>query len=136
MLLPILIYCWKVESECHSVVSNSLRPHGLCSPWNSPGQNMEWVAFPFSRGSSQPRDRTQVSCIAGGFFTSWATREVHTNSLLYTIEKSSVNEYTTIHLYLLLVMIILALSDLGLSGKSCYEDSCPKFLKHYFIFWG
>ena len=30
---------------------------------------LEWVAFPFSRGSSQPRDRTQVSCIAGGFFT-------------------------------------------------------------------
>ena len=37
---------------------------------------LEWVAFPFSRGSSQPRDRTQVSCIAGRFFTSWATREV------------------------------------------------------------
>ena len=53
------------------------KPHGLSSPWNSPGQNMEWVAFPFSRGSSQPRDRTQVSCIAGGFFTSWATREAH-----------------------------------------------------------
>ena len=35
----------------------------------------EWVAFPFSRGSSQPRDQTRVSCIAGGFFTSWATRE-------------------------------------------------------------
>ena len=34
---------------------------------------LEWVAFPFSRGSSQPRDRTQVSRIAGGFFTSWAT---------------------------------------------------------------
>ena len=31
---------------------------------------LEWVAFPFSRGSSQPRDRTQVSYIAGGFFTS------------------------------------------------------------------
>ena len=30
----------------------------------------EWVTFPFSRGSSQPRDRTQVSHIAGGFFTS------------------------------------------------------------------
>ena len=29
----------------------------------------------FSRGSSEPRDRTQVSCIVGGFFTSWATRE-------------------------------------------------------------
>ena len=36
---------------------------------------LEWVAVPFSRGSSQPRDRTQVSCIVGGFFTSWATRE-------------------------------------------------------------
>ena len=36
---------------------------------------LEWVAFPFSRGSSQPRDRTLVSHIAGGFFTSWATRE-------------------------------------------------------------
>ena len=34
---------------------------------------LEWVAFPFSRGSSQPRDQTQVSCIAGGFFISWAT---------------------------------------------------------------
>ena len=31
---------------------------------------LEWVAFPFSRGSSQPRDRTQVSLIAGRFFTS------------------------------------------------------------------
>ena len=36
---------------------------------------LEWVAFPFSKGSSQPRDRTQVSRIAGGLFTSWATWE-------------------------------------------------------------
>ena len=36
---------------------------------------LEWVVFPFSRGSSQPRDWTQVSRVAGGFFTSWATRE-------------------------------------------------------------
>ena len=36
---------------------------------------LEWVAFPFSRGSSQPRDRIQVSLIAGRFFTSWAIRE-------------------------------------------------------------
>ena len=34
---------------------------------------LEWVVFPFSRGSSQPRDGTQVSHIAGEFFTSWAT---------------------------------------------------------------
>ena len=36
---------------------------------------LEWVGFPFSRGSSQPRYRTQVSHMAGGFFTSWPTRE-------------------------------------------------------------
>ena len=36
---------------------------------------LEWIAFPFSRGFSQPRDQIQVSLIAGGFFTSPATRE-------------------------------------------------------------
>ena len=37
---------------------------------------LEWIAIPFSRVSSWPRDQTQVSCIAGRFFTVWATREV------------------------------------------------------------
>ena len=36
---------------------------------------LEYVAIPFCKGSSQPRDQTQVSCIASGFFTIWATRE-------------------------------------------------------------
>ena len=36
---------------------------------------LEWVAIPFSRGSTWPRDWTWVSCIAGRFFTVWATRE-------------------------------------------------------------
>ena len=35
---------------------------------------LEWVAYPFSRGSSWPRNWTGVSCITGGFFTSWANR--------------------------------------------------------------
>ena len=57
----------------------------LCDPmdYSLPGSSvhgilqariLEWVAIPFSRGSSQPRDRTWFSCIAGGFFTVWATR--------------------------------------------------------------
>ena len=98
-----------IESESCSVVSDSLPPHRLYSPWNSPGQNigggslsllqgifptqgsnpdlphcrqilyqlshkgssrtLEWVAYPFSRASSSPRNRTRVSCIAGRFFT-------------------------------------------------------------------
>ena len=36
---------------------------------------LERVAYPFSKGSSQPRNRTGVSCIVGGFFTNWDTRE-------------------------------------------------------------
>ena len=101
--------------ESCSVVSRSLRPRGLYSPWDSPGQNtgvsslsrlqgifstqgsnpglphcrqilyqlsrqgspriLEWVAYPFSSGSSCPRNRTGVSCMAGWFFTNWATGE-------------------------------------------------------------
>ena len=38
-------------------------------------RTLEWVAYPFSRGSSLPRNRTVVSCIAGGFFINWAIRE-------------------------------------------------------------
>ena len=36
---------------------------------------LEWAAIPFSRGSAWPRDQTWVSCIAGRFFTVWATKE-------------------------------------------------------------
>ena len=38
---------------------------------------LEWVVMPFSRGLSQPGDWTQVSYIAGRFFTVWTTKEAH-----------------------------------------------------------
>ena len=44
---------------------------------------LEWVAFPFSSRSSQPRNRTGVSRIAGGFFTSWTIREAHSTSSVF-----------------------------------------------------
>ena len=53
-----------------SSVHSPLRIHGILQ-----ARILEWVAMPSSRGSSLPRDRTQVSCIADRFFTSWATRE-------------------------------------------------------------
>ena len=62
-------------SESCSVMSDFSWPHGLYSPWNSPGQKTGVFPFLFSRESSQPRDWTQVSHIAGRFFTSWGTRE-------------------------------------------------------------
>ena len=40
-------------------------------------KNTGVVAYPFSSGSSQPRNQTRISCIAGGFFTSQAMREAH-----------------------------------------------------------
>ena len=51
--------------------------------WSPPGSSihgilqariLKWVAIPFSRGSSQPRDWTQVSCIVGRFFSIWTAR--------------------------------------------------------------
>ena len=57
-----------------------------CSPLGSSvheilqARILEWVVIPFSRGSFWLRDGTQVSCIAGGFFTVWATREALQNS--------------------------------------------------------
>ena len=47
---------------------------------------LEWVAVPFSSGSSQPRDWTQVSRIAGGFFTSWPTRKAQRWSCQVSIQ--------------------------------------------------
>ena len=67
-----LYHTKKVKVKVTQSCLDSLQLLGLYSPWNSQARMPEWVAFPFSRGSSQPRDRTQVSCIADGFFTSWA----------------------------------------------------------------
>ena len=72
-------FIFKVKSEhvCCSVMSDSV------TPWTEePGGLLEalileWVAIPFSWGSSWPRNQTQVSCTAGRFFTIWATREAH-----------------------------------------------------------
>ena len=70
----------KSQHQSRSVLSDSLwlcTVHGILQ-----ARILEWAAFPFSRGSSQPRDRTQVSHIAGGFFTSWATREARASDWL------------------------------------------------------
>ena len=69
------IYCTAAEvrlvceSESRLVVSDSLRPHGLYSPWNSLGWSTGVGNLSFSRGSSRLRDQTQVSHIAGKRFT-------------------------------------------------------------------
>ena len=65
----------KSESEICSVISNSLWLHGLYNPRNSPGQNTGVGSLSLLQGSSQLRNRTGVSCIAGGFLTNEALKE-------------------------------------------------------------
>ena len=67
-----------------------------CSPLGSsvPGilqaRILEWVAITFCRGSFWPRDWTQVSCTAGGFFTVWATRKAHWPTLTESTNSKAV----------------------------------------------
>ena len=76
-----------------SVVKEAQSCPALCNPMDCTvhgilqARILEWVAFPFSRESSQPRDWTQVSHISGRFFTSWDTRKtgVGCNFLLQEI---------------------------------------------------
>ena len=64
------------ESVSHSVMSFSfLSPSGSSVHGIFQARILEWVAIPFSRRSSWPRDRTRVFSIEGRFFTIWATRE-------------------------------------------------------------
>ena len=56
----------KVAQSCQTLFDSlDYTAHGILQ-----ARILEWVIFPFSWGSSQPRDRTQVSHIAGRFFTS------------------------------------------------------------------
>ena len=77
--------CW-LDMECVHAACPVAQLCLFCDPMDcmlpgssvhgiSQARTLKWVAISCSRGSSQPRDRTQVSCIAGGFFASWATRK-------------------------------------------------------------
>ena len=72
----LLTFQVKSESVSGSVMSDSVTPWMVA---HQAPRILEWVAYPFSRGSSWLSDQTWVSCIAGGFFTVWATREALTD---------------------------------------------------------
>ena len=78
---------------------------------------LEWVASPFSRGTSWPRNWTGVSCIAGGFVTSWATWEVPLDSycLLNRLPQASkIVNFLCINLftYKMRIIVVLVLASL------------------------
>ena len=75
------------EVGCHTLLQRIFPTQGLnpglphcrqilyCLSHQRRPRILEWVAYPFFRGSAQPSNQTGVSCIAGGPFTSWAPRE-------------------------------------------------------------
>ena len=88
LLLVVILYSFLRLLLCSSLSRVQLCNPMDCSP---PGSSvlgilrariLEWLAVPFSRESSQPRGQTQISCIAGWFFTIWATREAQFLRLL------------------------------------------------------
>ena len=69
---------WCVSQSCPTLCNlMGCSPPGTSVHGILQARILEWVAIPFSGGSSQPRNWTQVSCIAGRFLTVWATREAH-----------------------------------------------------------
>ena len=82
MLIQLLLAVTELWSEV--LVTQSCLTLSYPMNWDSPGSSihgilqaikLEWVAISFSRGSSWPRNRTQVFCIAGRLFTVWVIRE-------------------------------------------------------------
>ena len=70
---PFIYMCVLVAQSCLSLCDPmDCSPTGFSVHGILQARILEWVAIPFSRGSSWPRDQTLVSCIAGRFFTTWA----------------------------------------------------------------
>ena len=76
-----------VAQPCPSVCNPmDCSPPGYCVHGIFQVRVLKWVAIPFSKGSSQPRDQTWVFCTAGRFFSIWATREAPT-IIITTLKK-------------------------------------------------
>ena len=82
---------------------------------------LEWVAYPFSSGSSWPRNQTGVSCIAGGFFTNRAIKEAHS---LYMFSLATCYSHSELVLRLFMLRHI-ELLDLKIHHNfAVYEWTC------------
>ena len=91
---------------------------------------LEWVAMPSSRGSSQPRDPTQVSHIAGGFFTIWATREAQ------LIGEEARNKYLSVEWRMNIKMTNNSFCDGRIKLWAFVHCSKNMNMQCYFELWG
>ena len=86
-----------------------LQPHGYSPPGSSVWQisqarTLEWAAISLSMGSSRPRDQTQVSCVAGGFFTIEPPGKPVYILCMYTYVCMCTHRCTYTHTYICLCM--------------------------------
>ena len=96
---------------------------------------LEWVAISFSGGSSWWRNWTQVSCIAGGFFINWATREAWSSSdieVYLLISKHGLTSHCIINTVLLTVEICISNSAALWSENSVYRKLILDFVQSIF----
>ena len=124
--IKILVNC-HCESESESEVAQSClnlcnpvdcSPPGSCVHGVLQARILEWIAISFSRGSSWPRNRTQVSCITGRCFNLWATREL---SLHFTLKASDVT-IENVHLTLICGIIPCTFTSWWLIGMCDMND--------------
>ena len=138
-------YSWYILYKIYYIGGGSLVAKSclsLCDPMNysPPGSSihgilqariLEWVAIPFSWVSSQPRDRTQVSSIAGRFFTSWQGKPKNTGvgslSLLQQIFLTQELNWNILHCRLILYQLSYREAWHYLS-KHCPVVPAPIFL--------
>ena len=97
LYIIIYIYIYISESESHLVVYDSLQPHELYSPWNSPGRNTRVGSHSLLQGIFPMQGSNPVSHIAGGFFTSWATRESIYITYIFFLLKKIIDIKGTFH---------------------------------------
>ena len=94
---------------------------------------LQWVAIPFSRGSYWPRDWTQVSCIAGGFFTIWATREDYQITARILMQESLVS-WGQSSRWIGFVVVVLFSHSVMSDSETTKDYNMPGFLVlHHFL---
>ena len=81
---------WKVKASVTQSCPTLCDPMDCSPPGSSvhrilQARILEWVAIRFTRGSSWPRNRTWVSCIAGSFLTDWAMREAQIDNSYWLV---------------------------------------------------
>ena len=84
--LPICVcvFCYLVAKSSNPFETHGLQPVRLFCPWNSPGKNTGVVAIFFFKAASRSSDQTQVSCLAGRFFTTVSPgKPITTNNCCY-----------------------------------------------------